>query len=109
MFSDMLKRLRKLRQLTQTEISDKLNVTQGSIANWENGTRLPSIDMIPSICRALDVSADTLLEMQPMPEYVLTPDESQLLAAYRAAPPDIQQFTLNALSPYLNAKKAARA
>ena len=109
MFCEVLKSLRIGRKIKQSEIAEYLNVTQGAIANWEKGIRSPGLDLIPRIAEFYDVSINYLFEVETPPQVILSPDESQLLAAYRAAPPSIQQFTLNALTPYLTDKKAARA
>ena len=103
-------RLRK--NLTQIELSQALNISQATLSAYETGRFEPDIATLLRLADFFDVSIDNIIgrsaEETGEPLH-LTPDESQLLAAYRAAPPDIQQFMLNALSPYLNAKKAARA
>ena len=56
------KNARKRAGLTQTELATAIGVTQKEISRWETGTRTPQVESIASICKALNVSADILLE-----------------------------------------------
>ena len=47
--------------MTQQELADVLGVTQGAVANWENGIRKPDIFMLKKIADALHCTADDLL------------------------------------------------
>ena len=57
-----IKNARKRAVLTQTELATAIGVTQKEISRWETGTRTPQVETIASICKALNVSADILLE-----------------------------------------------
>ena len=83
-----------------------LNVTQGAIANWENGIRAPSIDALPDIARLLNVSIDQLFGIQPIPPMSLTEEEKQIVLAYRAADERIKQLVRYSLEMF-SAKKTA--
>lgn len=61
MFSERLTEVRKANKLSQTEVAAKLNVTKQSVANWENGNVMPSIDMLIKISTVFNVSSDFLL------------------------------------------------
>ena len=63
MLSDELKRLRKERQLTQSQLAEALNVSQSTIASWENGTRTPTTDFLPILADFYNISTDQLLGM----------------------------------------------
>lgn len=63
MFGEMLKKMRKSRNLNQVQLAEKLNVTKQSISNWENNNILPSIDMLLKISSYFNVSTDYLLEL----------------------------------------------
>lgn len=97
MFCDILKALRKQRKIKQSEMAAALNVTQGAVANWENGIRAPSIDALPDIARLLGVSIDQLFGIQPTPKIILTDDEKRVLFAYRAADKTAQCYALQLL------------
>ncbi|MBP5411570.1 MAG: helix-turn-helix transcriptional regulator [Lachnospiraceae bacterium] len=47
--------------MTQQELADVLGVTQGAVANWENGIRKPDIFMLKKIADALHCTTDDLL------------------------------------------------
>lgn len=61
MFSERLKEIRKSNKLSQIDVANKLNVTKQSVANWENGNVMPSIDMLIKISNTFNVSSDFLL------------------------------------------------
>lgn len=60
MKGDILKKLRKENGLSQLELSNKLNVTQSTIARIESGTREPSNDLMIDIANFFNVSLDYL-------------------------------------------------
>lgn len=59
-FSEILKKLRKEQNLTQTALAELLHVSQGTIANWEKGFRTPDTETMPLIADVLHVSIDEL-------------------------------------------------
>lgn len=63
MFGEMLKMMRKSRNLNQVQLAVQLNVTKQTISNWENNNILPSIDMLVKISHYFSVSTDYLLEL----------------------------------------------
>lgn len=65
MMSDIIKKLRKEKRLTQMELAERLNVSQSTIASWENGKRRPDLDLIPIIADFFGVSADLLYDRAP--------------------------------------------
>ncbi len=73
MNGERLKQLRKERQLTQTELGDKINVTKVSISGYENGNRSPDTDTLQRLADFFGVSTDYLLGRTDTP--VLTPQE----------------------------------
>ena len=62
MFKDNLIHLRKIRQLTQEEVADRIGVTRQSIAKWESDKGLPDIDNLKALSMLLNVSIDYLLD-----------------------------------------------
>lgn len=57
-FNDILKTLRKNSNLTQVQLAEKINVTQGTIANWERGVREPDMEMVHRIADAIGVPVE---------------------------------------------------
>ena len=56
-----IKDLRKARKMTQAEFASRLGVTKSAVSSYENGTRLPSYDVLIKIARIFRVSTDNLL------------------------------------------------
>lgn len=56
-----IKELRKVRKMTQAEFAERLGVTTSAISSYENGTRLPSYEILIKIARIFRVSTDNLL------------------------------------------------
>ncbi len=61
MFSERLKIARKIQNLNQVELAEKLGVSKQSVSNWENDNIQPSIEVLIKISHALKVSSDYLL------------------------------------------------
>jgi transcriptional regulator with XRE-family HTH domain len=61
-FKTRLKIIRDIRGLTQAELAEKAGFQPSHISHFETGERLPSADNLRSLCIALNVSADYLLD-----------------------------------------------
>lgn len=61
MFSERLRKLRREKNLTQTELANLLNVSNGAIAMWETEKRQPDLDMVSKIASYFNVSVDYLI------------------------------------------------
>ena len=57
--------LRKERGYTQVELADQLGTTQAIVSDYERGKLRPHPDMIVRLAKALRVSADEMLGVQP--------------------------------------------
>ena len=57
----MIKRLREEKKLTQSELADKIFVTDKAISKWETGRGYPDISLVEPLAKALDVSVIELL------------------------------------------------
>ncbi|WP_462128330.1 helix-turn-helix domain-containing protein [Streptococcus parasanguinis] len=60
-FSERLKNLRKQAHLTQTEVAEKLGISQQAYASWERGIKKPTQDNLVKIAQILNVSIDYLI------------------------------------------------
>lgn len=60
MFSDNLVQLRKLYQLTQEELAERVGVTRQAVGKWEAGETTPDLDMARRLATVFDVSLDEL-------------------------------------------------
>lgn len=52
---------RKDKKLTQSELAEKLGVTDKSISNWENGRNMPDLSLFKPLCDILDISINDLI------------------------------------------------
>ena len=64
-FGKRLAELREEKGLTQTELSQLLDIQRVTIAKYETGERAPSIDNLISFAEYFDVSTDYLLNLSP--------------------------------------------
>lgn len=53
--------LRKEAGLSQTQLAKKLNISPSALGNYEQGRRLPSVDLLVQISRFFDISLDYLV------------------------------------------------
>lgn len=65
MFSDNLVQLRKILQMTQEDIAEKVGVTRQSIAKWEAGESVPDLDKCKQLADIFGVSLDDLANYEP--------------------------------------------
>ncbi len=56
----IIRRLRKERNLTQEELAQQLNVTSQAVSRWENGTGMPDISQIVPLSNVFGVTTDVL-------------------------------------------------
>lgn len=61
MLSDNLKKMRKMKHLTQKDLADKVDLAEITIRKYESGERKPSIEMIEKLASALQVTPYDLL------------------------------------------------
>lgn len=55
---------RKTSGLSQREVAEEVGITPSAYANYEHGTREPSLKILAIICEVLDVSSDFLLGIE---------------------------------------------
>lgn len=60
--NEKIVRLRKARGLTQSELGEKLGVTDKAVSKWEQGNGTPDLEQIQSLSEFLNVSLDYLLK-----------------------------------------------
>lgn len=61
-FAKNIQELRKSRNLTQTELAEKLNYSDKSVSKWERGESIPDVASVKAIADYFGVSVDYLLE-----------------------------------------------
>ena len=65
MFKENLVQLRKLRKLTQEDVSRKLGVSRQTVARWESGDSTPDLERGKRLADLLGVSLDDLANYDP--------------------------------------------
>ena len=61
-----IKRLRKLNDLTQKQLAEKLSRTQPYINQWEREERKPNVEDLIKMSEIFDVSIDEILGTVPL-------------------------------------------
>lgn len=64
--SKNLKKYRVLKNFTQEDIANYLNITPQSVSKWERGESYPDITFLPALSNLLDTSIDLLIGMDTM-------------------------------------------
>ena len=60
-FGGYLSRLRKERDMTQSELADKLNLTRQAVSKYETGDSFPDVSILVSIANIFHVTLDELI------------------------------------------------
>lgn len=68
-FPNNLKRLRKIRNLKQEDLAERLNVTRQTVSGWETGRRQPDLDTLKTLADALDADVHELIYGEKPGEY----------------------------------------
>jgi transcriptional regulator with XRE-family HTH domain len=55
-------KLRRKQGLSQAQLAEKLNITQGAVSQWEMGLSKPKSEILPELAKALDCTIDELFE-----------------------------------------------
>ena len=53
--------LRKLKNMTQMELADRMGISFQAVSNWERGNSMPDISKLPELAEIFGVSLDELL------------------------------------------------
>lgn len=61
----IIRTARRSKDMTQETLASLLGVTLSAVSQWEMGKTMPDIALVPGICSALDLSADTLFGLDP--------------------------------------------
>ena len=94
-----IRKYRKAKGLTQTELAEKLRTTQFVITNYERGRNNPTSAKLPDIAKALDVPLEALygISEKKVPEEKKgegTRREAEIQKIFRELPPAKQRAVL---------------
>lgn len=98
--SNRIRTLRTDRNLSQQQLADLLYVTRATVSNWESGNRLPDVNTLLRLSKALNVGIydliDRLEEPDEPPTAILVEDEPVILTGFlhilEETIPNIQVF-----------------
>ena len=82
-FTEIFKRLRTEKGLSQQAPAEKMYVTKAAVSRWESGIRLPDATMISRLSGILDVDVNVLLyaaaESDECPNVISADDRKPIL------------------------------
>lgn len=79
-FSKILKKKRYEMGISQEKLAKKLFVTKAAVSNWENGNRIPDIDMVIKIAKCLDIDISVLMsDGNETPNVIIVDDDKIIL------------------------------
>ena len=59
---------RKEKKLTQSQLAEKMNITDKAVSKWENGKSLPDISLLLPLCEILGISLNELFIGEHIPD-----------------------------------------
>jgi transcriptional regulator with XRE-family HTH domain len=101
--------LRRERGYTQTELANQVGAIQVVVSNYERGKLRPHPDMIVRLAKALRVSADELLGVQPASQNGMPVSRRVLrrLQAIDQLPKRDQDALFRTIDAFLQARRAS--
>lgn len=88
---EQIAKLRKERAMTQTQLADRLYVTEKAVSKWECGNGIPDLDNIGKLAEIFDISIDELLTAKEKEERE-TISEAQILQLQKSNSPLINSY-----------------
>lgn len=70
----------------QKALAGLLGITANAVSNWEQGRSRPDVNLLPAVCRALNITLYDLYG-EKMPDELLSAREKRLIEGYRALNP----------------------
>ena len=67
MISDRIRWLRNRQNLTQSELAERLEMSEQQVFRWENGKSEPSLEAMVKLAKVFDVTGDYLLGLSDDP------------------------------------------
>lgn len=102
-----IKELRLSRGLQQSDLAEMLSCSRVAVSHWETESRGLDVPTILRLCEIFGCTADYLLGRSAVPSAELSPEEEDLLTAWRRATPEIRAIIDAALAPYREEDTAA--
>ena len=75
---------RKLKELTQEELANKMSVSTNAVSKWERGLKLPDASIMQDLCKELDITLNELFAgTEISKEDIAQQSEATLLDVFR--------------------------
>ena len=103
-FSKNLREYMAKYELTQRDLAERLDISPSLISDYSNGFKMPRMEKIDAMCRVFHCRRSDLLDEAAGS---VSPDEAELLAAFRLLEPEDRQVVLNMTA--LLAEKSKKA
>lgn len=100
-YGNRLRIFRKQAGITQPALAGILGIHKNYVSNWETGIARPDPDIIPDLCRALNITPNDFFDFCDQQPSV-SEDEERLLAAYRTMDEDNQKMLLRLSDVFLD-------
>ena len=103
----VLKNAMELQKLRQTDVAEKLHLSQNTISNYLNGKRRPDSETLLKICDILSLDFRSLVQgdLQDESIYNLSKEECALLSTFRNIDAEEQDKLISYVS-FLKENKA---
>ena len=87
----VIRYFRKLRDMDQKDLAEKLNVSNKTVSSWESNRTQPKMDMIEAMCDVFQCQKSDFLEAKIPVDYVATTPAGQLIIeeTYYSSSPSI--------------------
>ena len=80
-----IRKICELKGIKQVEISEHMDVSQGSVSNWIKGVNSIDIENLAKLCNFLGVSLDQIYGVAPLTQEVtLSAEEADLVRLFRS-------------------------
>ena len=81
-YGELIRNRRTELDLSQVELAKMLHVPPTYVGHWEFGRSRPDLNLVPALCRALDISLSYFFDA-PESEDALTDKERHFMEGYR--------------------------
>lgn len=96
---ERIRHYRELLGYEQKTLANKVGITANAICNWERGRSRPDVNLLPDICKALNITLYQLFDIQD-PTVKYTAGEEKLIEDYRKLTPT-HQYAVTTLTQNL--------
>lgn len=74
-FGAYIASLRKEKHMTQSQVAEKIHVTDKAVSKWERGLGIPDINNMEALAEALDVTIAELIQCKKQEDAFIKPEE----------------------------------